>query len=465
MPDPIDPYAAPRSDPPTEPDPGATDPQTSSADLTADNPGAGTPGQESVSSSDVPDLSAAQTAPFQPQQPSDPTLHQPYGPYGQYQPYGAYGAGTYAAPVATAMTPPKRGAGVVVAALLVGALAGGVVSYGVASNLKTVQRGTFSFSAPTKSGTKTKPASGSIAAVVESIRPSIVAIFTESVPKNSFFETEPQQGAGTGIVLDKDGHILTNSHVVEGAQKIEVLFLDGKKISGRVIGQDQSTDLAVIQVDAHDLVPAPIGDSASLHVGDEVIAVGHALALPGGPTVTQGIVSALDRSIREPNGALIENLIQTDAAINPGNSGGALLDSAGNVVGMNTAIASSAQNIGFAISITPAKSIVEQLIKSGKVTRPFIGVSMVDVTPEVAAQQNLTVKEGALVVQVQEGSPAAQALINPNDVIVEIDGNAVKNTDDVKSAIAKRNVGDRIQMTIVRGNDRIKVSPTLAQRH
>ncbi|MCA1841162.1 MAG: S1C family serine protease [Actinomycetota bacterium] len=368
---------------------------------------------------------------------------------------------------ATASEPPRgRRIGVaLLAAAVFGATAGGLVSYEVATRVNrsdfTVSRSTF---ATRGSTAKTKPAAGSVAAVVEAMRPSIVAIFTESISSDQFFQTVPQQGAGTGIILDTNGHILTNNHVVEGASKIEVLLSDGKKVSAKIIGTDPTTDVAVISVDVKDLKPAPLGDSGALHVGDEVIAIGHALALPGGPTVTLGIVSALDRSIREPNGALIENLLQTDAAINPGNSGGALLNSNGEVIGMNTAIAGEAQNIGFAIAITPAKAIVDQLINSGKITRPFLGVSMVDVTPEVAAQQNLTVKEGALVAQVVVDSPAGDAGMQAGDVIIEIDGKKITDADGAMSAIANFKVGDKVDILIVRGKDQIRLKPTLRQR-
>ncbi|HLF70338.1 MAG TPA: trypsin-like peptidase domain-containing protein, partial [Actinomycetota bacterium] len=304
------------------------------------------------------------------------------------------------------------------AAAIVGAVSGGAVAYKIASD-----RGTGTTFAPALSGKAvSKPADGTIASIVENIRPSIVAVRSETVQRNLFFEAVPAEGAGTGIILDTSGRILTNAHVVENAQKIEVLLSDGRKVVATVLGRDPSSDIAVIKIDAPDLKPAPIGNSDDLHVGDGVIAVGHALALPGGPTVTEGIVSALDRSIEEPNGVLLEHLIQTDAAINPGNSGGALLDIAGNVIGMNTAIASSAQNIGFAIAITPARSVVDQLIRSGSVTRPLLGVNMVKVTPEVAKQYDLQVKEGALVVQVVKGSAAALVGIEPGDVIIEADG-------------------------------------------
>lgn len=358
---------------------------------------------------------------------------------------------------------PKRSIAAIVIAALVGATAGGVVSYRVATDVARPSSPTGIFKPATKFE-RPQPQRGSIAAIVEDIRPSIVAITTESVSRDFFFDAEPTQGAGTGIILDAEGRILTNSHVVAGAQKIEVLLSDGRKVTAKVLGRDPSTDLAVIQIEANNLKPAPIGDSNELNVGDHVIAVGHALALPGGPTVTEGIVSALDRSIREQNGAVLENLIQTDAAINPGNSGGALLDSAGQVVGINTAIASSAQNIGFAIAITPAKDVVDQLVAAGKVTRAFLGVQMVDVTPEVAAQLGLSVKEGAVIRQVIVGSPADEVGLLVDDVIIEIDGKKVSDAEETKRLISAKLPGDRIDLLIARGKDQVRLKPLLVER-
>jgi serine protease Do len=319
---------------------------------------------------------------------------------------------------------------------------------------------------PTLSTTRPPEATpkGSIPAVVEGIKPSIVAIFTQRLARDFFFQIVPSQGAGTGIVATEDGNILTNAHVVAGAQQIEVLLSDGRRIEARVVGGDPETDLAVVKIDAEGLRPAPLGDSRQLLVGDTVIAVGHALGLPGGPTVTEGIVSALDRSIMEPNGALLQNLIQTDAAINPGNSGGALLDLAGRVIGVNTAIAGEAQNIGFAIAITPAKAVVDQLIRSGRVVHPFLGIQMVTLSPAIAAERDLNAREGVLVTQVVDGSPAEQAGLQVDDVIIEVQEKKVNDIAGVSGAIASLKPGDRMTIVVVRGDQMITVNPTLAER-
>jgi serine protease Do len=307
-------------------------------------------------------------------------------------------------------------------------------------------------------------ARGSIPAIVEDIKPSIAAIFTQRLARDFFFQIVPSQGAGTGIVVTEDGNILTNAHVVAGAQQVEVLLSDGRRLPARVVGADPETDLAVLKIDARGLKPAPLGDSRQLVVGNTVIAVGHALGLEGGPTVTEGIVSALDRSIMEPNGALLQNLIQTDAAINPGNSGGALVDLAGRVIGVNTAIAGEAQNIGFAIAITPAREVVDQLMRSGTVVRPFLGIQMVTLSPGIAADRDLNVREGVLIIQVVNGSPADQAGLQVDDVIVEVDGKKVTDIQGVSAGIGSRRPGDRMTIVVVRGDQMITVNPTLAER-
>lgn len=304
---------------------------------------------------------------------------------------------------------------------------------------------------------------GSIPAVVEKVSPSVVAIFTQGLSTDFFFETVPTRGAGTGIVASKEGYILTNAHVVEDAREIRVLFTDGEERTAELIGADTGTDLAVIKVDADDLTVASFGDSDDLVVGQSVVAVGQALGLRGGPTVTSGIVSALDRSIRT-EGAVLESLIQTDAAINPGNSGGALTDMAGNVVGVNTAIAGDAQNIGFAIAITPARAIVEELIATGRVIHPFLGVQMVGLSPAIASQRNIDMDEGVLLVEVVPGSPAAEAGLEANDVITEIEGKQAKAPSDVSRVINSKKPGDKVEITLNRGGDSRTVTATLIER-
>lgn len=352
-----------------------------------------------------------------------------------------------------------RGRTVLVAAVvsaLVGAVAGGAVAYRV-GNFRSAR---IAFNTgPPRVSAEAPP--GSIASIVESIQPSVVGIFTESARRNLLFEMVPARGAGSGIVLDDQGHILTNSHVIAGAEKIEVLIAEELK-PARLVGRDAASDLAVLKVEGGGLRPAPIGDSSQLKVGDRVIAVGNALALPGGPTVTEGIISALDRTI-SGEGAFLENLIQTDAAINPGNSGGPLLDSSGRVIGVNTAVIGGAQNIGFAISISPARAIVNELIKTGEVTRAFLGILPVDVTRQVIAQFDLKVNKGAYIGTVVTGSGADKAGIREGDVVTEADGKTIDDRGDLLSAINAHKPGDRMGLTIDRFGEKIKIVAELGR--
>jgi serine protease Do len=357
----------------------------------------------------------------------------------------------------------RRSPLLLLAVLLVGLLAGGLLtqctieSGGGGNDTEVLPR------AQDNNEPAREAEEGSIPAVVEKVSPSVVAIFTQGLSEDFFFETVPTRGAGTGIVASEEGHILTNAHVVDDAQEIRVVFTDGEERTAELIGADTDTDLAVIKVDADDLTVASFGDSDDLVVGQAVVAVGQALGLQGGPTVTSGIVSALDRSIRT-QGAVLDSLIQTDAAINPGNSGGALTDMAGNVVGVNTAIAGDAQNIGFAIAITPARAIVEQLIATGRVIHPFLGVQMIGLSPGIASQRNIDIDEGVLLVEVVPGSPAAQAGLEADDVITEIEGEEAVTPGDVSKVINSKKPGDRVEITINRGGDSRTVTATLIER-
>ncbi|MEX2588062.1 MAG: trypsin-like peptidase domain-containing protein [Actinomycetota bacterium] len=353
----------------------------------------------------------------------------------------------------------------IVSMLLAGALAGGsLVQCAVAEQAApddTDDAATLPAAADTPEREPLDPES--VPGIVEAVKPSVVAIFTQRVSPDFFFEAVPSEGAGTGVIATEDGHILTNAHVIQDAQQIEVVLTDGERMQAEVIGADVQTDLAVLKVDASGLQPARLGDSDALRVGEQVIAVGHALALPGGPTVTKGIVSALDRSIRAGQ-AVLQNLIQTDAAINFGNSGGALVNGDGDVVGLNTAIAGNAQNIGFAIAITPARKVFEQLIDTGKVVHAFLGVQMITLSPAIASELNLDVERGVFVDRVEPGSPAQQAGLQDNDVIVEIGGEEVTESVDVQREVSERDPGDSIEVVVVRGSERVTVEAVLTER-
>src|SRR5207248_3353716 len=230
---------------------------------------------------------------------------------------------------------------------VVGALVAGLVVAAVKDNRSTPGR-TLAFSPNTSKIVRT----GDVQSILAKIEPAVVSIRTRTLSLGDFLKPVPGEGAGTGFVIGSDGVIVTNNHVVAGAQSIEVVFADDRKMPARVLGRDPTTDLAVVKVDASDLATATLGDSDQLKVGDDVVAIGNALALEGGPTVTRGIVSALNRTITAENGVRLEHVLQTDTAINPGNSGGPLVNAAGEVVGINTAVAGDAQNIGFSIAIT-----------------------------------------------------------------------------------------------------------------
>ncbi len=301
----------------------------------------------------------------------------------------------------------------------------------------------------------------SLAGVVNQVKPAVVAIFTE---------VQQAEGAGSGFIFRSDGYILTNNHVVEGATQITVAlppssrFPRGTTLPGKVLGQDALTDTAVVKVEASDLTTLPLAKSP-LQVGDWVIAMGNALALEGGPTVTLGIVSALGRTVDvSDTGGTLYDLIQTDAAINPGNSGGPLLNLSGEVVGINTIVASGAQGIGFAVSISTVISVVDELISSGKVNWPWIGVTVGSVTPAVASQFGLGVQEGVLIRDVTQGSPAEQAGLKQNDVIVRL--GAVNTPDYVVflQELRRRRAGDQVELGIRRGTASLSVAITLAER-
>jgi len=319
-----------------------------------------------------------------------------------------------------------------------------------------------SWKAPTL-GSGPIPGIPTFADIVKVAQESVVSIQTEGIVSDIFLQPVPQRGAGSGVIIDPKGYIVTNNHVVEGATQVKVMLNDGRSFDAIKVNRDPATDLAVIQIDGANLPVAKLGRSDNLRVGDWVIAIGNALALEGGATVTVGIVSHTKRTIQEQNGVTLYNLIQTDAAINPGNSGGPLLNVAGEVVGINTAIAGEAQNIGFAIAITPSMPVIEQLITTGRVVRAFLGVSMVDVSSSLIARYNLTVKQGALITAVTRGTPADKAGLQRGDVVIAFDGRKITKAEQVVEIIRSRKPGDTVDITYVRGASEFKTQVTLAE--
>jgi S1-C subfamily serine protease len=301
-----------------------------------------------------------------------------------------------------------------------------------------------------------------VAQIAATVRPAVVSISTRSQSVDFFLNPVQQEGAGSGFVFDARGYIATNDHVVRDARNIQVTLPDGRTFDNvKVVGQDQRTDLAVLKVEGANLPVARIGDSDQLRVGDWVVAIGNALGLEGGPTVTAGVVGATGRSIQENNGFVLEDLLQTDAAINPGNSGGPLVDLNGRVVGINTAIDTRGQGIGFAISVNGARAIFDELIDKGRVVRGVLGVEVATVTPATAGRLGISRNQGALIARVQTGGPADRAGLLARDVIVSIDGQPVKNQRDLLRYLANKKPGDRVTVVAVRNSDERSVALTL----
>ena len=365
-------------------------------------------------------------------------------------------------PVAAPPRPTGARRPIFVAALtgaLVGALVAGVVVAATRGDRSSPGR-SLTFSA----NSSKIPRTGDIQEILAKVEPAVVSIRTRTLSLGDFLKPVPGEGAGTGFVIGSDGVIVTNNHVVTGAQSIEVVFADDRKMPARVLGKDPATDLAVVKVDASGLSTANLGDSDALKVGDDVVAIGNALALEGGPTVTRGIVSAENRTITAENGVRLEHVIQTDTAINPGNSGGPLVNSAGEVVGINTAVAGDAQNIGFSIAITPAKPIIDELRQGTVRTRPFLGVKMFSLTPAIATELGIKADKGALVADVTAGSGAELAGLRNGDVITAIDGKEVKAAEDVTAAVGAHKPGDQIKLTYRRGDDTTDVDVKLGEK-
>jgi len=284
--------------------------------------------------------------------------------------------------------------------------------------------------------------------------------------------TDVPQGAGTGFIIDSSGIIVTNNHVVQGAQKLTVQMPppDGREFTATLLGTAPNNDLAVLKIDGTNLPTVPLGNSWQLQIGEWVVAIGNALALKGGPTVTAGVVSATGRDEQEPvetqgqTPVNLYDLIQTDAAINPGNSGGPLVNMKGEVVGINTLGSADAQGIGFSISIDSAKPIIQQLIQTGKVAVPFLGISPASVTSSIAAANGLPRNDGVYVQQVVSGSPAAKAGLQQGDIIFGMDADAVADQSDFQKVLLKHKPGDTVALKINRGGTEQTIQVTLGEK-
>jgi len=268
------------------------------------------------------------------------------------------------------------------------------------------------------------------------------------------------RGGGSGFVFTPDGFVLTNSHVVHAAARIEVSLVDGSRYSAMLIGDDPGSDLAVLRIDAPDLAPAELGDSGQVRVGQLVIAIGNPLGFES--SVTAGVVSALGRSLRSSSGRLIDDIIQTDAALNPGNSGGPLVTSDGRVVGVNTATIRPAQGICFAIGINTAKFVAGRLIRDGRIKRSYIGVvgQTMSLTRNVVRFHALQQDRGILVLSVEPASPAAEAGVRERDIIVSFDGQRVSGIDDLQRLLTDVRIGALSRLVVLRGAEKLEIVVT-----
>ncbi len=319
-------------------------------------------------------------------------------------------------------------------------------------------------------------------AIYQKASPSVVNVISTVIARDFFYTPIPREGSGSGSIIDTQGHILTNNHVIRDAQKLEVTLWDGSKWSAKLVGTDPDNDLAVIRIKAPEdkLKPLPLGDSRNLQVGQKVLAIGNPFGL--GLTLTTGIISSLGRTIRSEVGTMIEDLIQTDASINPGNSGGPLLNSAGEIIGINTAIISptgGSVGIGFAIPVSTAKHIIPQLVSKGYVSYPYLGASVQPVIPELAKALGLKVEKGAMVIEVTPGGPADKAglkggnrqvqvgnllLKAGGDIITGIDQLEIKDADDLIRHLRERKPGETINMKVFRDGKFRDMRVTLQER-
>ena len=301
----------------------------------------------------------------------------------------------------------------------------------------------------------------STADVVARVLPGVVNVTTVTF--------DGDKGEGSGVVIDRSGVIVTNNHVVQGARTVTVSFNDGrhtKPVRAQVIGTAVERDLAILRVKLSDLVPVPLGRSSQLRLGDSVLAVGFPLGLTGGPTVTQGIVSGLHRTVHADGGPSLEGLLQTDAAINPGNSGGALVDARGRLIGINTVAARSAENVGFAISIDEARPVINEIRSKPADQRAWIGATFDSIDSAAAAVQIGLSPEirGAAAIAVFADSPASKAGLREGDVIVSIDGRPVRSTDGISKALSDHKPGDSLVLEVVDSGGPRRANVTLAKR-
>jgi len=290
---------------------------------------------------------------------------------------------------------------------------------------------------------------GRITGAVERLSESVVGIESTRIAQDYRFGMVPIEGQGSGVIIDPRGIIVTNNHVVDESARVQVNLKDGRTFVGEVIGTDSATDVALVKVKADNLPFATLGDSEKLKVGQIVLAIGNALGLPGAPTVSMGLIGALGRPLPGTD-FVVEGLIQTDAAINPGNSGGPLADLDGKVIGMNTAMIPFAQGMGFAIPSETIKRIMDQITRNGRVVRPWLGISGMDVNKFVARRYNLAVEQGVLLAEVMNEAPARDAGLRVGDILVKIGESKVEGMKDLVGALSHLDIGEEVSVLFLR---------------
>lgn len=296
--------------------------------------------------------------------------------------------------------------------------------------------------------------------------PGVVSITTRRIDRDQFNKMVPKAGVGSGVIVDRRGHILTNSHVVQGFEDLKVTLPDGRTFLATLVGADRFTDLAVLRIEGRHLTALPLGNSAHLRIGETVVGIGYPLWIEGGPTVTVGVISGMGRSMEEaddPDEPVLHDLLQTDAAINPGNSGGPLLNLKGEVIGINTAIMPSAHGIGFAIPINNTKPVMKAIMAGVRAGRPSLGVAAVSVTPQLAFANNFPVEHGTLVVRVERGGPAEVAGLQVDDIITTFAGQRVRDLHHLHALLARRAPGESVVVTILRDGETLVMSAVLTE--
>ncbi|WP_283702818.1 S1C family serine protease [Clostridium perfringens] len=356
----------------------------------------------------------------------------------------------------------KRGialvAGAVIVAILGGAIGAGGVYYAFKNSIPVSTLENNSNTSVNPPAFKGEDGALTVPQVVEKVTPAVVGVSTKSLVRDQFFNVKEQEGLGSGFIINEDGYVVTNYHVINGAQEVKVIFSDGKEVNAKVVNYDAERDIAVIKITDDVKMPgiAQLGDSSTVKAGEEVIAIGNPLGKEFSSTVTKGIVSSPNRKMKTENGNVLD-YIQTDAAINPGNSGGPLINSKGEVIGINTAkkVGEDIEGIGFAIPINEVKT------RLGSLSKPILklGITARTVTPELAKENKL--EEGVYVVGVQEFSPAEKAGLKIGDLIVEFGGKRVKTLEELNQVKSQYNDGDSVPVEIIRDGKKVKLNLTL----